>query len=407
MARLKFEKFPIGFWGTYPYAIEGMDETQITDMAECGITLTMSPWIAQGKEKAALRALDLCEKHGIALILQDRRSHWTHIRQGAGEYRANMRQAYEDFGKHPACFGFFLGDEPREADMDLCTEAYRIALEEGPGLVPYLNQYPGYADKCRKFVRESGCRLLSYDRYDQMNPNDLGEGFIRDLTTYKKLADEVDVPLLSIMLSTGHFRYRVPSEDDLRWQVGCALACGADAIFWYTYYTPIRSNNYRGGPISEFGDKTPTYYAMKNVHRRFLRDHAELFCSRKHLGVYAFGRSCAGMADFVAQNVPAAKETGVLNVKSTFGTPGFITFLEGEGKYAGKKYVMITNNSCDKCDMFVLTVSPDKTKFFRVYSENEVDFAVSHWDARFACHDDGTECGAYLAPGQFEIFRFE
>ena len=157
MERLQFEQFPFGFWSSYPYAIDGMTEAEIAGMAECGMTLTMSPPIRDGQTEAALRALDLCEKYGIRLILVDRRTHWTRIREGAETYRANLRAAYEDFGRHPATFGFFLGDEPHEDELALCTEAYRIALEEGPGLVPYLNMYPGYAEKCRNFVRESGC----------------------------------------------------------------------------------------------------------------------------------------------------------------------------------------------------------------------------------------------------------
>jgi len=368
----------------------------------------MSPWIGSGAEnkKAALAALDLCEKYGIKLILCDARSHWSHVQEGREQYAAAMKAAYEDFGRHPATFGFFLGDEPHESQMGLCTEAYRIALETGPGLVPYLNQFPGYADKCRKFVRESGCRLLSYDRYDQMNPEDRGEGFIRDLVAYKALADEMNVPLLSIMLSVGHFRYRVPSEDDFRWQVGVALACGADAIFWFTYHTPVRANNYRGAPISEFGDKNPSYYALKNVQRRFCRDYADLFCHREHLGVYTIGREYEGVRPFDASAVPAAGEIGVTQITSDRGTPGLVTFLSGTGPYAGKRYVMITNNNCRDSDMFTVTVSPDKTAFLRAYAHDEVDFSAHHWDARFEKAESGTRCGVFLAPGQSEIFRF-
>ena len=157
MERLQFEKFPWGFWACYPYGIDGMTEEEIANMAECGMTLTMSPWTSHQHVDATLRALDLCQKYGIKLILVDARTHWTNINKGHDEYYAAMKEAYEDFGKHPATFGFFLGDEPHESQMDMCTEAYKIALEACPGLVPYLNQNPGYAEKCKKFVKESGC----------------------------------------------------------------------------------------------------------------------------------------------------------------------------------------------------------------------------------------------------------
>ena len=407
MERLQFEKFPLGFWNVYPRGLTGMTEQEVAGMAECGMTLTMSPWFRKEDKEAVLAMLDLCEKYGIKLILCDARSHWTRIQDGRDQYEAAMREAYEDYGKHPATFGFFLGDEPHESQMDLCTEAYKIALQTGPGLVPYLNQFPGYADKCRNFVKASGCRLLSYDRYDQMNPEDQGENFIRDIVTYKALAEEMNVPLLSIMLSVGHFRYRVPSEDDFRWQMGMALACGADAIFWFTYYTPTRANNYRGGPISEFGDRNPSYYALKNVQRRFCRDYADLFCHRDHLGVYTVSRAYDGVSPFDASVIPAAKATGVCQVAAGRNTPGLVTFLRGTGPYAGKEYVMITNNTCTNSDMFTITVAPDKTRFLRAYAHDEVDFAVHHWDAYFQKTEQGTQCGVFLAPGQSELFRFE
>ncbi|MBQ7153832.1 MAG: hypothetical protein IJR83_07910 [Clostridia bacterium] len=407
MERLQFEKFPLGFWYSYPYGIEGMTEKEIADMADCGMTLTMSPWTSHQNKDATLRALDLCQKYGIKLILVDTRTYWTNISKGRDEYYAAMKETYEDYGKHPATFGFFLGDEPNESQLDMCTEAYKIALEACPGLVPYLNQNPGYAEKCKKFVMESGCKLLSYDRYNQMNPEDQGDDFIRDLAAYKALADEANIPLLAIMLSVGHFRYRVPSEDDLRWQAGVALACGADAIFWFTYHTPVRCINYRGGPISEFGEKNPTYYALKNIQRRFNRDYANLFCNRNHLGVYTVGRCYKGLERFIAPSIPAARELGVINAWSALGTPGLVTFFEGNGPYAGKKYIMITNNSYKDSDKFFIDVAPDKTRFWVSYATDEVDFAAAQWDSLFYKCDRFTECGVHLAPGQFEIFRFE
>lgn len=408
MARIQFKKFPLGFWSCYPYSIAGMTEQEISDMAACGMTLTMSPGTNPSLKAETLRALDLCEKYGIQLILVDSRTHWTNIRKGADAYRTAMREAYEDYGKHPAAFGFFLGDEPHEDQMDDCTAAYKIALEEGPGLVPYLNQNPGYADKCKKFVKESGCRLLSYDRYTQMNPDPESEvPFIRDFAEYKALAEEVDVPLLSIMLSVGHFRYRVPSIDDYRWQMGVALACGANAIFWFTYHTPQRNNNYRGAPISEFGVKNPTYYALQDLQLRFNRDYADLFNHCDFRGVYSVNQHYPVMKPFTPEAAVQAGVPELLDVFSDRNTPILVTFLEGRDQYAGRRYVMVTNNTWDMCSHYIFRAAPEIKHPWRVYANDEVNFEKDHWDASFSRDEKSVDCGVWLAPGQFEIFRFE
>lgn len=405
MEKIRFKKYPLGFWSCYPYGIEGMTEKEIADMADCGMTLTMSPLTTHGNREDSIRALDLCEKYGIMLILVDSRTHWTGIRAGADTYRSALREAYEDYGRHPAVFGFFIGDEPHESQMDDCTEAYKIALEEFHGLVPYLNQNPGYADKCRKFVKESGCRLLSYDRYNQMNPEPEGAvDFIRDFSQYKKLAEEVNVPMLSIMLSVGHFRYRVPGIDDFRWQMGVALASGANAIFWFTYHTPIRNNNYRGGPISEFGEKNPSWYALKDLQRKFNRDYANLFNHSDWKDVYWYGKEYPIDA-YVPGRPEDVEKYGLTGVESN--TPALITFLDGRDEYEGKHYIMVTNNTWNTPDMFVLNLPADCKKVWRVYADREDDFGVSHWDAYFERREDCVKAGVFLAPGQFEIFRIE
>lgn len=408
MSKIQFKKFPMGFWNCYNYGIDGMTEKEIADMAACGMTLTMSPETSHELKVETLRALDLCEKYGIQLILSDKRSHWTNIRKGEDVYRAGMREAYEDFGKHPAVFGFYIGDEPSADQIDDSAKAYSIALEEGPGLVPYLNMLPDNIGNCRKFINNSGCNLLSYDRYTQMLPESWGvSGFVGDMVSYKKLADEMDVSLLSIMLSTGHYCYRVPSYDDLRWQLGVALACGSNAVFWFTYYTPARYNNYRLGPITEFGVKTPVYYSLQDIQLYFNKYYSEIFNHSDFRAVNYIVKEYPPIEPFRNYASPFAEKAHVLDVFSEIATPGLVTFLDGRDMYEGKHYVMVTNNTWDKTDLFHVTFPKDVKHIYRVYANEEVDFLAEHSDARVEPGEDHIDCCVYLAPGQFNIFRAE
>ena len=407
MAKVNFEKFPIGTWGHFTVDITGLTEERIADMAACGMTLCHSPYCSTDMKEATLKALDLCEKYGIKLILRNNHTHWKiYLTEGPEAFRRSIRTEYEAFGRHPACAGIFLGDEPHADELEDCTKAYIIATEECPGLILHINQNPGYAEKCTKFCRESGCNLLSFDRYSQMNPEPQGTiDFLRDMREYVALAKSLDVSLLAVMLAVGHFRYRVPGEDDLRWQMGVALACGAKAIFWYNFECDPRDANYRGCPLTEFGDHTPSYQAMKTLHLRFNRDFAEIMNHSIHRDVDWIGTEYPGFHAFCPNNA-LSREFALLGAYSAHGTAGLVTYLEGEGPYAGKKYVMITNNTPDTSDLFFLTTLPGK-KVYHVYQDVEFDFEQRHGDAYFSRDEDCIRCGYWLAPGQFELFRFE
>lgn len=409
MSKVEFKRFPVGTWGHFPFNVDGMTEKDVVNLAECGVTVMHSPGMNITMKEGALRVIGWCEKYGIQMILRDFDCLWqNYVKLGADGYRALLREHYETFGKSPATIGFFLGDEPHESQLDTCRDAYRIALEEMPGMFIHLNQNPGYAEKCRRFMKESGCNLMSFDRYTQMNEGEEGKNYlINDLIEFGKLAKEADVPMLAVLLAVGHFRYRVPNEDDLRWQMGVSLACGALGIFWYNIYNDIRDANYRGAPISEFGDRSASYAAMQVIHKRFNRDYADLLLNCRHRASACLHKNYASLTGFDAED-PINAEFRVTEAFSERGTPGMISYFDGIGKNAGKKYVMIFNNDMRASDLFALRVPAGMTAY-RVFSEGEYDYAVSHPDGWFENNPAEGKFGAFfwLAPGQFEIFRVD
>ncbi len=416
MIKKTFDKFPLGFWGHY-HGYNMPDESHVKDWHDCGMTLTMSP--SYNDKNEMLKFMDLCHKYDIKLILCDARIGWRKYKENPVRYLEDFREFAKDYASHPSAFGCFIGDEPSGGDVDICIEAYKLMLREAPQLTPYLNFLPywegqdyspilsgkSFEEWSDDFIRRSGCKLLSYDCYSQMNPNGEGdEMFFKNLNRFSLASKRNNIPFLSIMLSVGHFRYRVPSIDDFRWQMNCAIACGASAIFWFTYYTPER-RNYRGGPISLSGEKNPSYYALKDVQFHFNKFHADIINNSEHIKTYFYGKTYGDFPIYVEGE--SAIEDGILSISSENGLPAILSLFEGHGKYEGNRYVMIMNNSNRESDWFHIKVKTEFKGFYLSRSTGEENFELSHWDAQFSKNENYTDCGVALAPGQFELFRFE
>ena len=226
--------FPMGFWGTQ--AIADVPLSDVADWAACGMTLTVAPHYSPDPErkKKLLALLDECHAHGIRLILSDSRTTWRGAATDPVGYRERVAEAVADFGSHPAVFGFHLGDEPQHTSFDDIRAAAKIQLELAPHLTPYLNHFPGWPGHtplwgCNSFeewtheiIPSLGVPLISFDNYTQMNPFGDGKGvddYYTSLRVYSEAAAVMNVPFWSIVLSVGHFRYRCPNEDDIRWQL--------------------------------------------------------------------------------------------------------------------------------------------------------------------------------------------
>ena len=143
---METQPFPMGFWN---YTQTGqLGPKDVTDWSDCGMTLTMSPaFNPELHNKADLLALlDACAEKGVRLIVCDTRARWHGAAGDAAAYRARFQTAYEDFGRHPAVFGFHVGDEPRAADEADCVAACRIQQEVAPELTPFLNHFPWHSE---------------------------------------------------------------------------------------------------------------------------------------------------------------------------------------------------------------------------------------------------------------------
>ena len=136
----------------------------------------------------------------------------------------------------------------------------------------------GYKKNLIDFVRETGSKMISFDAYTQCayTKKEYNKGeFIRNLQLFSEVAKETGTELFVSVLSAGHWNYRVPSEDDIRWQLGVCVAHGATGIFWFLFYQRFLDENYRGMPINLFGERTHMYDVLSYENRVFMKYYSD------------------------------------------------------------------------------------------------------------------------------------
>ena len=196
----------------------------------------------------------------------------------------------------------------------------------------------------------------------------------------------------------GHFRYRVPSEDDLRWQLSTTVASGCDGILWFYYYGNNNGNNYRGAPIDELGEESETYTRMRRVQKLFHRRYGEMITRMKHGKTWHFQKAYGDYPLYMTYEIPRLRK-----MESAHGIPGIVSTFYDEN---GEIYLCLCNNSPFESGLFSFVFDPGVTSCTRYWDNGrEIDFIRSHHDAIYEAHASFTKIGVFLAPGQMEIFK--
>jgi hypothetical protein len=280
----------------------------------------------------------------------------------------------------------------------------RIQKELAPHLTPFCNLLPwhtgteprvGYeswATYLNDYVAKAQPDLLCYDCYSQMNPGTEGwDMYFRNLREYQEAAQRHNIPFWTTLLSVGHFRYRCPKEDDLRWQVNTAIAHGASGLLWFFFYMRKPHDNYRVAPIDEHWERTETFEWLSRVNRTFLKGPAGVLSQLTLQKVSHVGQSWGGVSSFDGSGL-------VSRTHSSTGTPLIISEFEHTN---GDSYVMMVNNSqtdSTKAEMWVKGCRPKL---------HYVGWMGLESPASSCGGEDHTIAQHWLAPGQMELYRVE
>ena len=290
-------KYSIGFWN---YVNSGViDEKQaVSDWVELGMNLAMSfEYDAEKHDKASMfTVLDECHKKGLKVIICDSRTTYrAHKELGEEKYREGVRQAVQDFGAHPATFGFHVGDEPLKEYWESAVRSFIINQEEAKHLTPFINFFPyfldksfkdllgvknsEYGDKIKDFLKRTGAKLISYDFYGQCGTFERQKWinvYFKNLKLFHDACEEYGATLFTSLLSVGHWSYRVPNEDDLRWQISTAVAHGCEGLMWFFIYERSLDYSFRTSPIDLFYKRTEMFDWLARQNNTYVNYHFKI-----------------------------------------------------------------------------------------------------------------------------------
>ena len=361
------DRFPLGFWN-YTKAGTLNAEESVKDWQHLGMNLAMSSeYSSENDKQSIIDCLNEAQKRGIKVIVCDMRTNWRNYSEsGEEKFKADVLAAVKDFGDHPAFYAFHVGDEPHIDEWSDMENALKTVNSVSNGFVNFLPlydengpewhgiKYAGYADLIVETAKKTGLKMICYDfytqceyYYDEKGIND----YFRNLVFFKEIALRVNVPLWTTLLSVGHWRYRVPTIDDIRWQIYTAVAHGVNGILWFFIYERDKDSSYRGSPINCFYEKTPLFYDLSYENRTFIKYCASDFIGAKLKNVYHVKKIYAGCKEYKPEFLPALKLNryyGAALIISEFsGENGdFITITDNEqreieqitGEYNGKEF---------------------------------------------------------------------
>lgn len=405
-------RFPISFW-SYTNLVEHgiyMNEEEVEEWSDAGFTVPQSPSYDPNNEnqkKHILQMLDWAYERGMKLILCDPRC-YARMNIDAESYINGVRGAVEDFGNHPGTFGFHVGDEPDSSMKERFFSCYMIQKEIAPNLHPFANLLPffpgaelragadSWSEYLDEYVQKSKADLISYDYYAQMNPGQSGwNGYFDNLRLYREAAIRNGVPFWNTILSVGHFRYRCPNLDEIRWQFNTSIACGAHGISWFFYYMRQPHDNYRLSPVDEHWNRTPTYDYIRLVQKNFNRHYGDLFTRLVSTRVTFYPEPFGEGEKFTPNGIVSLVTTDVKNHPVLIGE-----FADAQGR----RYVMIVNNSMTESVNVGVTFPGDDV---HVFSWN---WYGNEYEGRAYCasgqtsNQKGLTINHWLAPGQEAVY---
>ena len=416
-ASFELKRYPISFWNYTSLAEHGphLDEAAVAEWAEGGFTVPQGPAFdpARPEQVVQMRAiLDWCQARDLKVILHDPRGHAQgEDRDGqrvmAANYDAGVRAAAALFGDHPAVFGLAVGDEPDARDKESFFACYRRQKELVPQWHPFANllpyfptfesrvgarNWPEYLDE---FCQKSRADLLCYDCYAQMNPGQSGwHPYFANLRLYREAAWRNGIPFWNTLLSTGHYKYRCPNYDELRWQFNTTVACGAHGVSWFFYYQREPEANYRLAPVDEFWNRTTTYDNLRRVQMHFHRLYGDLFlrlvCTKVMFQPTPYGGGAAFAPDALVARL-APDDASVLVSE----------FVDAQGR----PYVMLVNLSMTESQQVRLTLRGKDTRVFSWNWQGQQREGQAYSCIGRTLDEAGLTLTHFLAPGQETVYR--
>lgn len=258
-------EFPVLAWYSIPDSAQNPERYR--ELREAGFNLSYSQ-LSDNSQVA--RALSAASESGVRLIA------------GSTQLESDTRSTVIRFRNNPALVGWFLKDEPKASEFSSLRDFRdRIYSADTTHLI-YLNLLPdllppedleaeSYGNYVERFIDEVSLPMVSYDFYPVVTVDGktvVRGNFYDNLEKISRICREKGLPFWVFCLSTAHSVYPVPTDTHLRFEAFSALAYGAQALQYFTYWQPDTGiGDFHEAPINEKGERTAVYYRVRNLNR--------------------------------------------------------------------------------------------------------------------------------------------
>jgi hypothetical protein len=409
--------FPIIGWAQMPK--EQTRPEVFANIARCGVNVFMT---CADSPKDVLAQLDLAAEYGLQALVVDPRFSATD--KPGWEDRA--RAAMDEYGDHPATFGFSLRDEPVRSEFEREARMMALVQAERPDKVAYINglgwgcrgadSFMEYVEEYARIIKPS---MLSFDAYpistipgdaetSAVYKADRGvewpelNAYYRDRyweawETYRLVGWKYNIPLWGFVLATPHqhsiWFYGPVTEGTLRLEAFTGLAHGIQALQYFTLPSLVDQyegafNGWDDGILGRDGEPSIRFEAFRRVNRDvatlgpIVKD---LTCSR----VFHTGPLTSNCCRW--NTVRGPRDSSHLGIARIDGDPVIIGFLKGDGK----RYMMIVNRNPARRGRVVVEMQ-NGWKALEVYKRD----GKTETPLQSSFH-------VGLEPGDGRLFRFE
>ena len=328
-------------------AFIGVPDGKTTDdnfriFSECGFTVSLYSYSSLN---SLVKACRLAEKNGVKVLGK------------CPEMESDPSLAAKTLQQEKGFFGYYIQDEPSAPDIRQRQQEIERLHSRDSAHVFYINLHPYYHDswveptlkvktypEYLKAASATSCQQLSFDFYPIMTSG-LRPTWYHNLEMVRQESLASGKPFWGFVLSVSHdvpftpnTYYPIPTLGALRLQVYSNLAYGAQAIQYFTYWTPNSSRfHYHDAPVDKDGNKTSTYEVVQNMNKE-LKTVATLFYGARVLSVHHLGRIPEGTTrqTTMPDNISALKISGRQGA--------IISQLEKDGAH----YLAIVNKSHER-----------------------------------------------------------
>ena len=394
--------------------IQDYDFSMLDTFLDAGVNLPMTPIVDHNDPKDVellKKLLDYAAERGVQMILfTDFTTDGFH-KMGEEKWCVEFKKFYEEtLERHPAIYGFYVGDEPgTEYWLELTRRVIILMTQIHPNLKPYINftgnMGPSFGpDKfggidmvewLSNLKRDAGEFLHTYDMYGQVINNEGGTTeYFNCCKKNAEASEAAGITPVACLICSAHLVFRpVQPVYGINWQVSTAIACGFKGVNWFRLCDRTIDPNYHASPIDAFGNKTSLYYDVLNSQRMFSLHYGEIFMHLKRKSTYMFGEDKKrGVYPRLDENShPIIKD-----IKAGW-EESLVSFFEHDE--TGEEYFCIVNLSRQHYDHY---------EFFCDSEKYAINHVLMNGKNQIPAHIGGADAdseGHFLYPGQLGLFR--